>query len=40
MKGGDSREGSNTFLYNIDCQGIEIDVERGRVVTTLNIAKH
>ena len=22
-KGGDSREGSNTFISNIDCQGIE-----------------
>ena len=41
-KGGGCREGSGTFIYNINCQGIEnyCSVEQGKVVTTLNIIKH
>jgi hypothetical protein len=39
-KGGGSREDSGTFKSNTNCQGIEISVEQGRVVTTLNIIKH
>ena len=36
-KRGGSKEGSGTFMSNINCQGIEISVEQGRVVTTLYI---
>ena len=37
-KGGGSREGSITFMYNTNCKGIKKFVLRqGRVVTTLNV---
>jgi len=39
-KGGDSKEGSGTFMSNTNCQEIKISVEHGRVVTTLNTMKH
>ena len=39
-KGGGTREGNYTFMSNTNCQGIEISVEQGRVVTTLNIIKY
>ena len=39
-KGGDNMEGSGIFMSHTYCQGIEISVKQGRVVTTLNIIKH
>jgi hypothetical protein len=39
-KGGGSREGTGTFMSNIDCQELKIGVEDGRVVTTRNIIIH
>jgi hypothetical protein len=33
-------EGSGIFMSHTYCQGIEISVKQGRVVTTLNIIKH
>ena len=33
-------EGSGTFMSSTSCQGIEIGVEQGRVLTTLDTIKH